>query len=75
MPKFQLFENDKPADWPGAKHPDTSIHNSWKEVVEYADHYLGIYSPGMETLHNIGTRKKFDYSGYNDCIEFRCVEQ
>lgn len=70
---YQVFDNNKPA-----QYPDHKVHPSWNrstfvrlgEARNYAIKWLGVHAPEPEVL-KVGT--PYDYSGCGDMIVIKLV--
>ena len=71
--KYAVYDNDKPA-----KYPECGVHPSWannsfdtlKAAIEYADKWLGCYSPGVEILMSQAVNQKYEYNGFGDYRDY-----
>lgn len=72
--KYQVFDNDKPADCYHHSVSDTwnrSKFNTLKEARQYAMNWLGrFWAPDFQLEPNT----PYDYSGHGDKIEIRTVD-
>lgn len=74
--KYQVFENDKPADnkrFSYLKGLDwnNSSFDTFEEALKYAKSWLGDFD---SIPPNFAPNQKYDYSGYGDTIEICMVE-
>lgn len=76
--KYQVFENDKPADSKGfpclviipGRH--CSKFRTFEEALVYLRVWVGlIYEGAIPALLEVG--QKIDYNGYGDVVEIRVV--
>lgn len=72
---FQVFDENKPADAVncGLKEGngwDNSKFDTWEEVVDYADRWLGVFGPGKYEVN-----KPFYYFGPGSDEEFIIIKR
>lgn len=74
---YAVYDNEMPANskiHTILKDPcwETHVFDTYLEAVQYADKWLGQYSPGTQILlEKLNYGEKYDYDGYGDTIEIR----
>lgn len=70
--KYQVFDNNKPAEIPISKYKEwhNSIFNTFEEAQKHAKLWMGDYYNGIP----LKLGEKRNYSGYQDCIEIREID-
>ena len=69
MTRYQVLDNNKPAQYPYCNVSPSwnkSIYDSWEEAHEYAQKWLGDFA-GCELKPN----EPYNYSGAGDTIEIK----
>jgi hypothetical protein len=89
MPKYQVFNNGKPADTTGFPQLKgdgwmRSKFDTLEEARDYADDWVGfsLFSPDLAHVaglivldkQRLKVGESYDYNGYGDTIEIREVE-
>ena len=76
--KFQVFDGDKPAQFPDCrvdKSWDNSVFDTEDEALVYARKWCAPYGSTYDGTQGftIKAGEKYDYSGYGDFIEIRVI--